>query len=350
MARVANMGKEPHALRIAFLFTSSREGLLEAVRSGKEPDTALRGLNYLPYADAVNMDEARYWFFLLPRLMRYDVVIASDALPLGFFVSVASRIRRRKTRFVYLAITTSTLLRRHARHPFKRFVLKRFWKSYWRIICISSAQKRDLEQFGMLPEQLELIPFSIDAAYYGATSGGREERFILSVGRDAGRAYATLLETAQRLKYPFVIVASQKVLPPGTPLPANVSVRYNLAAEEIRALYAQARMVVVVSKPESEPVGSDCSGQTVVLEALAAKKAVVVTERTWITDYLVPAEDLSVVSPNSPVMLAAAIQQLWQDGGRRGRLAASGQTKVRALYTIEAFARSLEKLFSQIRE
>ena len=207
-------------------------------------------------------------------------------------------------------------------------------------------QKRDFEVVGIAPAALAFIPFGIDADFYGAAET-QEGAFILSVGRDAGRDYATLLEAARRTAHPFVIVASHKVLPPEVELPLNVSVRYNLPARVVRDLYARARLVVVASKAEDMPEGSDCSGQTVVLDALAAGKPVVATERSWIADYFEPGEDLSVVPACDPVSLAAAIELLWQDTGLAGRMAASGAAKVRSRYTTEAFARALRELIEQ---
>ena len=338
------MSKPRAERKIAFLFTSSREGLLERVRMGEEPDTALRGLNHLAHADIVNLSEARHWLFLVPRLLRYDAVVASDALPLGFLVSLLGRLRRRRTCWGYVAMTTSTLLRRNAKRPLKRFALRLFWKSYGQIVCLSSAQKGDLLQIGIPSARLAFVPFGIDAGFYGAAPETPQGEFVLSVGRDAGRDYAALLAAARRTEHPFIIVASHRVLPQEVELPPNVSVRYNVPAQELRTLYGQARLVVVASKPESEPVGSDCSGQTVALDALAAGKPVVATERSWITDYLVPGEDLVVVPPGDPASLAAAIELLLQDPALAAHLAASGQGKVRSRYTTEAFARSLLNL------
>jgi hypothetical protein len=56
----------------------------------------------------------------------------------------------------------------------------------------------------------------------------------------------------------------------GMTIPANVSVLYNRSYAEIRDLYARAQLVVIVSKDEQVADGSDCSGQTVILDALAA--------------------------------------------------------------------------------
>jgi len=342
------MRRTVHEPKIAFLFSSSRAGLLEGAEEGLEPDTALRGFNYMPNAEAINIAEAKHPLLLVLRLLRYDFVVASDTLLLGYLVSILGRLKRHKTQWVYVAITSSTLMRRHAAHQTKLFLLKRFWKSYGYIICLSSNQRTDFLSAGVRAEKLEFIPIGIDAAFYDAarkkSAGESDGKFVLSVGRDAGRDYATLLEAARRSEYPFVIVASERILPRSTPLPENVAVHYNLSARAVRDLYAQARLVAVASKAEDVPEGSDCSGQTVVLDALATGKPVVATERSWIADYFVPGEDLSVVPASDPASLAAAIELLWQDSVLAEHMARSGCGKVHSRYTTEAFARQLGQI------
>ncbi len=332
--------------RVAFLFTSSRAAILSGVREGREADTALRGLNHLRGAEMINLSETAHPFLLTPRLLRYDFVLASDALPLGFLVSLLARLLHQKTRWVYMAITSSTLMRRHARHPLRLFVLKRFWTSYFRIICLSKEQLEDFARLGISRERLVFIPFGIDAKFFAATEQGSGEDFVLSVGRDAGRDYETLFRAAALSGHQFVVVAAHRNIPPEMSVPANVIVKYNLSIAEIRDLYARARMVVVASKAEHVPGGSDCSGQTVVLDALAAGKPVIATSRAWITDYLTPSEDLIVVAPDEPGALATAIERIWQNPAEGARFARAGQAKVRARYTTKAFAQALEKLFA----
>ena len=100
-------------------------------------------------------------------------------------------------------------------------------------------------------------------------------------------------------------------------------------------------MVVVVSKDVSVPEGSDCSGQIVILEALAAGKAVIATRRPWMDEYLIDGQDLVIVEPGNHEALAQAINSLWSDPQKRNRIGISGRAKVVAQYTTKAFAQRL---------
>lgn len=350
--------------RVAYLFPSSREKFLSGVQTGEAADTPLRGLNHMPEAEHVTVGEygqstvlSRFLtgiprpiqaFFLIPRLLQYDFIIAQDNLLLGYIVSLCARICRLKTRWLYIAMTSSTLMKRHARHPARLFLLKKFWTSYARIICLSSEQREDFVRLGIPRTNLTRIPFGVDVRFFQPTDVSREEDLIVSVGRDTGRDYQTLFEALERISHPCVVVASHINIPPGMPVPANVSVLYDREYAGLRDLYAHARLVVIVSKDTTVPDGSDCSGQTVILEALAAGKTVIATHRSWITDYLIPDKDLVVVEPNDPQALAQAIDSLLHDAEKRKRLAQFGHDKVTAHYTTKTFAEALQRIMNSL--
>lgn len=348
----------PHPLkkipRVAYLFTGSRDRILSEVKKGEATDMPLYGLNHMPGAEPLSIGNSAgiakliRSFVIVLRLLQYDFVIAQDTVALGYIVSVYARVFRLKTRWIYLAMTSSVLMRRHAAHPIRLFLFKKFWASYARIVCLSREQLEDFVRLGIPREHLVFIPFGVDAHFFHPTDASREEDLIISIGRDAGRDYATLFKAAERTRYRYIVVASHKNIPPGMPIPANISVLYDRSYVELRDLYERARLVVIASKDGRTLDGSDCSGQTVILDALAAGKAVIATNRSWIGDYFVPGQDLIAVPPNNPEALARAINNLYQDAEKRKRLAESGHNKVAARYTTKTFADALRALMNSI--
>lgn len=332
-------------MRVAFIFTSPRDEIISRVRTGEDADTALRGMNHIPGAEYFTIfPKSMRALLFIPRLLRYDFIVAQDNLLLGYVVSLCARAFGFPTKWLYVAMTSSTLMRRHATHPIRLLFLKTFWASYAHIICLSSEQLEDLVRFGISREHLVFIPFGVDARFFSPTDPSREEDLIVSVGRDAGRDYATLFKAAEQVSYPFAVIVGHKSLPPSMPIPADVSVLYDRPITEARELYARAKLVVIASKDADIPDGSDCSGQTVILDALAAGKAVIATRRSWIADYFVPDEDLIVVPPNDPEALARAVSELLQNAEKRRRIATSGRDKVASNYTTKTFAAALSML------
>lgn len=335
--------------RVAFLFTTPREEVISDIRIGQDADTWLHGLNYIEgseYFVVPTKSMRSLWF--LPRLLRYDFVVAQDNLLLGYAVSQCASLFRLKTRWLYLAMNSSMLMHRHVAHPLRLFFLRKFWESYAHIICLSHEQLEDFVRFGIARERLVFIPFGVDTHFFQPTDAYREEDIIVSVGRDVGRDYVTLFRAAEHSAHNFIVVAAQRNIPSGESTPKNVSVRFDRSLAEIRDLYIRAQLVVVVSKETGALGGSDCSGQTVILDALAAGKAVIATSRPWIADYFVPDQDVVVVEPGNPEALAQEIDSLIHDADRRKRLAASGHAKVAQRYTTAIFAASLLQLMRSV--
>jgi glycosyltransferase involved in cell wall biosynthesis len=338
--------------KVLFLFTGRRNKTIQLLKTKELPDTSLYGLNHFSRADYLTVEAGSVILKIgrivkaLPRLFKYDFIIAQDNLVLGWLVSWFATTFGLKNHWLYLTMTSSTMIKRHARHPIRRFILKTIWKSYHRVICLSRQQLEQLAQFGIPRSHLTFVPFGIDTSFFRSSPDLFPEDFILSVGRDAGRDYETLFQIAERSNYRYVLVSGEKNIPPNRPLPPNVSVFYELDPITLRDFYARAKLVLVVSKPESVPEGSDCSGQIVVMDALAMGKAVVATDRSWIKDYFIPDQDLVVVEANNPEVLIAAVNKLWSDPEAREKLGQAGQAKVKLRYTTQTFAQALKSLMS----
>jgi len=349
-----SLSKDKEKDRVAILFTNSRHEVINLVKAGKTADTSLYGFNYIFGAEAFHMNTSTFFekliqtVIIIPKLARYKAVIAQDNFVLGYIISLCAIIFRTKTRWLYLAMTSSTLIRRYKNHPVRTFLFKKFWKSYARIVCLSSQQIEDLVKFGIPREKLVFIPFGVDVKFFEPVKASHENNLIVSIGRDAGRDYETLFLAAEQSAHQFIIVASKKNISLERKVPANVSVFYDKSLMEIRDLYAQARLVIVVSKNEKESVGSDCSGQTVILDALAAGRAVIATNRSWISDYFEPGKDLIVVDSNNSEALNREIEYLWNDVEKRNELGEVGRAKVSAYYTTFEFAQGLMNLIRSL--
>jgi len=344
-----NLSDKKGIYKVAFLFTNSKEGVISRINHRQDADTALHGANFIEGADYITViPKSIKSLFLIPRLLHYEFIITQDNVLLGYIISLCSRIFHTKTKWLYIAMNSSTLIRRHVNHPMRRFLLIKFWKSYARIICIATEQMKDFTKLGISPQRLIFIPFGIDIKFFNLKETVLEEDIIVSCGRDEGRDYQTLFKVAERTRYQFVVIASHKNIPLNTKIPKNVTVLYDKKLTEVRTLYARARIIIVVSKDIYIPDGSDCSGQTVVLEALAMGKPVIATNRPWINEYLISNKDIIVVKPNDTEALIHEIDFLWKSKETCERLKTSGYKKINLLYSTENFAIALCALMDSL--
>ncbi|USN94564.1 MAG: hypothetical protein H6791_02275 [Candidatus Nomurabacteria bacterium] len=174
----------------------------------------------------------------------------------------------------------------------KKSLLKRFWfflkiMSFNKIVNFSTSQKVSLERYGVKKSKLEFIHFGIDNLFIEkrlSTHTTRED-FYLVVGRDEGRDNQSVLHLAQ--KNPdkqFVFVVDSRVVEINSDA-SNIVILDNIPFEDLIVLYQKARAVIVHTYTDEENKGSDSSGQTVVMDALACGTPVFVSEKSWLQDY-----------------------------------------------------------------
>jgi len=352
--------------RAAFFFVGAdRAGMMEAVRDGVLPDSILRGANFFAEQPGWQVEivsahplEVRMprmirklvpmsliQLLLMPRLLAFDAVIASDGFLLGYAVAMFGRLPfvQFRPKWIFVAINSSMLIHRHKMHPFRRFLLRQCWNSFSSIVCLSQMQQNDLLNAGVRKDLISIIPFGVDTTYFNGDIKDDGET-VVSIGKDSGRDYATLFEAASKVDMPITIVASRKNIPRGARISSNVTILYDLPLEDLRDMYARARFGVVVSFSDETTLGSDCSGQTVILETLAMGRAVIATERAWLAEYLENGRDFISVPTGDADALAQAMLGLWSDSSLRKNISTHGQRIVREKYSTRRFSEKLHQL------
>jgi glycosyltransferase involved in cell wall biosynthesis len=341
-------------LRVAYVYANPRDELAAAVARGEAPDTGLLGQNHL----AEHGIEA--WIHR-PRLRRRHRAAGplhrvtwlareaalpwelghADAVctPLGTLFPLASRLRRRPYPVVF-NISFCTALSRST--GLKRRTLAASLRSAPAIVCFADAQRRRLlEQIDGAPERVHVALLGVDDAFYAPAraDGG----YVLAVGRDLGRDYGTFADAMRRLGRPAVLVASARNLA-GVVLPGNVSIRLDVSALELRQLYAEASCVVVPTRREEFRHGADCSGQTVLLDAMAMGRPVVVTERSTLAEYVDEGRTALTVPPGDAEALAGAVERTLDDDVLRAQLGTAGRRRVEERHTTRRFAARLAEI------
>lgn len=197
------------------------------------------------------------------------------------------------------------------------------------------------DYLGADPAKLHPVDFGIDYEFFAPAAGGRDDGYVLAVGGDRSRAHELLVEAVRgtgirtRIYAPHLDVEE---------LPPNVTwISRVIPHVEYREVLAGARIVVVPTHGVAYP-----GGQTVMLEAMASRKAVVATHSAALAHYI---DDgvTGVLSPRGDrEALREAIQGLLDDPERRQRIADAGLRSVQTRFnqrqmwaTIGAHLRSL---------
>ena len=186
----------------------------------------------------------------------------------------------------------------------------------------------------------------IDERYFSPRPAPGGEPYVLAVGKDLARDYATFAEAVRQLGVRAEIAAYPRNLegvrlPPGTRAQA-------VSPAELRDLYAGAACVVVPQRRQGYPYGSEGGGLTSLLETLAMGRPLVATGRPILHDYVTHEETALLVPPEEPERLAAAIRRVLEDAELARRLGAAARARVEAELTTRHFAERLAPILRAV--
>lgn len=353
--------------RVAFLYGAPRQAWLAQIAKGSAPDTLLWGRNQMAQlgiaADILSVGEnspggwARPLRFLgrwryhvqalglLPVIRKYDLVFVSAAhsLLLG-----KTLLAWKKPSWVVLCLDLTNWLRRH--HGWRRRIRAQLLRQADAIVCVSTAQLEFFHREARFPlEKLHFIPFGSDIAFFSPRNKlNGSHRYVLSVGRDLARDYATLIQAIRGLDIPVKIVTSPRNLRGLEPLPPNVEVLFDVSFVDLRELYAGAAFVVIPIQGDDYLYGSDCSGQTVLLDAMAMGKAAIISERPYVHDYVSYGKTGIAVRPEDPPELQRTILDLWRDPERAIGMGQEARRLAEEKFNTANFARGLAEVFHRV--
>ena len=347
-------------MRVAFVYPRPRLELLPKIAAGEEPDTTLLGQNHLVELgfdafvhDSVVRRRHRVgglahrvtWLAreaTLPWELRGADVIVT---PLATLLPLAARLAR-GPRIVYLSYGTLTLWGRAGRA--RRALVRASVRSCRATVTIThEGRDRLVRELRLPPERVLAIPFGVDARFW-QPSPVPESGHVLTVGRDLARDYRTLAAAVDGLPLKVVLVAKEENLR-GVSLPDNVDVRMGIETSELRELYAGAVCTVMPIVRDGDPRGTESSGTTALLEAMACGRATIVSDRSSLRDY-VDGDASVVVPPEDPPALRAAIARLVEHPDEARRLGEAGRRRVEREHTTRRFAERLAPIVRRAAE
>lgn len=348
-------------MRVLYLYSGKRE------RPGQigidYPDTQFYGLNHLKkYGLAAEYkafeDCYRIGFlnkflgFRLKHLLmfflakNYDLVFGSSLI----YLMPLKKIFKTKTKFILLNIYLNRLLVSHKNNFFKFAPLKFFIKDLNGIVCLSNFQRNYLIKHYNLPkEKVIFVPLGVDIGFHQYVPDDKRQDFILSVGSDDGRDYQTVMEIAKLLpELNFIIVCGYKNTKNLSYIPANVKIFYYISAQELKKLYSQARILLLVTHSDHQMQGADCSGQTVLLDAMASGLPIIATQKTYLADYVKNNQEIIIIDPYQPEQCQEKIKLLLGNQNLRQQLAQAARNKVETNFSSQLMAKNLTNYFKSI--
>ena len=273
-----------------------------------------------------------------PRLVRSDVVIAVFESQGNFLAGLRS-LRLwpfTRPRFVVVACWLAMDLPRFS--PGRRRAYRWMYRGVDRLVYFSPNQTevyRDV--LGIPEERLSFVPFGIDHEYF-TPRDVEEEGFVLAVGRDKGRDWATLFDAVRGTDLDLRVVCRPEDVA-GQDVPPNATVLGTVDRSTYRDLTARARAVVVATRPLAYP-----TGQSVTLESMAMGKCCVVSDTPAMAPYLRDGVDAVLVPPQDPAALRAALLRVVDDPDLRKRVGVAAREAVERRFNAPAMWREIAGL------
>lgn len=198
---------------------------------------------------------------------------------------------------------------------------------------------------GLSPDQVRLVHYGVDTDFWSGRGEADEEPLVVSSGREH-RDYATLAAAMRGLDARAFIADGSSHSPGAhrrTPedWPANIE-RAALSPERMRALYERAAVVVVPVVPTDFPAGI-----TVVVEAMAMGKAVIVSATAGFRGAVADEGALVRVPPEDPAALREAIVGLLADPAERRSLGLRAQQVARDHHDVTHLSAELDRLLDE---
>jgi glycosyltransferase involved in cell wall biosynthesis len=340
--------------RVAFVYPNSRRELLADVARGEAPDSTLLGQNHLAglgieatiheprLTRTVRSGLAhRVTWNLRELTLPWELRTADVAFtPLANLLPLAARARRR-LRVVVVNYGLCLIYERSSR--VRRRLLAESLRSAAAVVCLGESQREQLlEQTGLDPARVHTALLGIDERFFAARPMPDAEPYVLTVGKDLSRDFATFAEAVRRLGVQAELAVYPRNLE-GIDLPPNARARV-AGPTELRDLYAGAACVVIPQRRPEYPYGSEGGGLTSLLESMAMAKPTVISDRPILHDYVGDGETAVVVPPEDPDALAAAIERVLADPGSLGPAA---RQRVEAELTTRHLAERLAPIFRE---
>lgn len=207
--------------------------------------------------------------------------------------------------------------------PARRERLRWLYRHVTRVVVFSRNQRAILrEHLGLRDDQIAVVNFGIDTQQADRLLATNSDGGAwLSVGRDLGRDWRTLVDAMALTGLPCRVIARQGLLPQA--LPPNITPLPAMPESEYWQRLASCRGLVLAVHELAYP-----SGQTVLLQAMALGKPCVITATPALADYL-PPDAVVTTPPGDARALADAVLRLDADEPLRLRLGQAGRRFVR---------------------
>ncbi len=204
----------------------------------------------------------------------------------------------------------------------------------------ADAERQAYSEWFSIPlDKIKFVPLQVD---YDLPPDGEDldQPFVFATGSGA-RDYKTFFEAMAILGYPTKVVAGERVLEGLTP-PPTVEI-LDMPRDEIRRMVRRSRVNVI---PMTD--AGIVAGTITIVETLRLGRAVVITDRTGVHEYVKDGHTGLHARRGDAADLAAKIKTIWESPELRSRMNLNALQFAEANCTDVAAGRSLAQVLTAV--
>lgn len=209
-------------------------------------------------------------------------------------------------------------------------------------LCYSQTQMQLwMQEFGLRKPRLIKVPYAIDTDFYKPLPPTAPARpYVLSVGRDLGRDFATLLRAMEGSSLELKLITLPYLLPPAAKHQSGVEIIERIPYAQLFELYAGACAAVI---PLSSGITYP-SGIRAAMEAIVLGTPTIVTRTEILEEYIQPEENIMLVAAENAAQLRQAIDKAYARWSGRHPVDAAKLDGLRQRYGMDTFVDAFETL------
>ncbi len=351
-------------MNILYIFSGTRKDKTRGRIHVDYPDTQLYGQNHLVkfgmnaeyrefkdqypiigfFSKIIGFRGRHSLMFFLAR--HYDVVFGISVL----YMLIWKKFIRTETKFIIFNSVLSRLLNVHKQSSIKFKILVWILREVDGIVFLAQIDLKNVaSRLPFLKEKLFIVHMGVDKDYYKFICHGRED-FLLSVGRDDARDYKTVIDVAKKMPMEkFHLVCLPRNIQHIQDIPPNVHIHVNISINELQDFYGKAKALLLITHKDTYSEGSDSSGPTVLLEAMASGLPIIASKKEYLNDYVEHEKDVLLVDFYDSDAIVNGIRTI-SKGDMGLNMAKNARLKVDTSLNTEEMAHKLARVFKIIHE
>jgi len=352
-------------IKVLYLFSGIRGGLVEKVKRGEDPGDGTWGMVRLPHfgirAEHLELEQilpesiakwirnnvlgnygAHIPFFF--NFFTYDIIFTAGAFYSQLLLTVVRTIFRfRKPLWVMHDFSITGFLGDGTtlKQRLFRFVVSRASG----IVTVGKEEAESLKKmFPHLEEKIMYIPFGVDVNFFKPKGVDESKKVVLAVGVDPDRDWQLLFDACEGLG--VEVVAATRPRGDKDVMPPSFVKRQLFTLRELIDEYVRASVAVI---PLDTTTGiNDAMGCTALFEAMAMGKAIIATSTHTMRSYITHEENGLLVPEGDVEAMRAALKELLGDSEKRARLGRAAREYAERNLDAEKLTGQLAEYFKKL--